>query len=146
MPADEDNQNNPSQNNAVALRLPTFWAHQPRVWFAQAEAQFTLRDITVDITKYFYLIAALPEDVATRALDYIESMAHSNSTEKYKGLKARLLGTFSPSDYERAGMLINGPDLGDDKPSALMNKMLALVGDHEPCLLFKRLFLQHLPA
>ena len=84
--------------------------------------------------------------MATRALDYIESMANSNSTEKYKGLKARLLGTFSPSDYERAGMLINGPDLGDDKPSALMNKMLALVGDHEPCLLFKRLFLQHLPA
>ena len=43
-------------------------------------------------------------------------------------------------------MLINGPDLGDNKPSALMNKMLTLLGDHEPCLLFKRLFLQRLPA
>ena len=73
-------------------------------------------------------------------------MANSNSTEKYKGLKGRLLGTFTPSDYERAGMLINGPDLGDNKPSALMNKMLTLLGDHEPCLLFKRLFLQRLPA
>ena len=30
MPANEDNQNNPAENNAVALRLPTFWAHQPR--------------------------------------------------------------------------------------------------------------------
>ena len=144
MPGDDDN--NPAQNNAVALKLPTFWSHQPRVWFAQAEAQFTLRGVTVDSTKYSYLIAALPEDVATRALDYIESMADSDSTEKYKGLKTRLLGTFTPSDYERAGMLINGPDLGDDKPSALMDRMLALLGNHEPCLLFKRLFLQRLPA
>ena len=58
MPADEDNHNNPAQNNAVALSLPTFWAHQPRVWFAQAKAQFTLRDITVDITKYSYCSTA----------------------------------------------------------------------------------------
>ena len=56
MPGDDDN--NPAQNNAVALRLPTFWSHQPRVWFAQAKAQFTLRDITVDITKYSYCSTA----------------------------------------------------------------------------------------
>ena len=119
------------------------WDFQHYSWL---EAQFTLRDITVDSTKYSYLIAGLPEDAATRALDYIESMTNSASSEKYKGLKARLLGTFTPSDYERAGMLINGPDLGDDKPSALMDRMLALLGDHEPCLLFKHLFLQRLPA
>ena len=57
MPGDDDNQN-AAQNNAVALKLPTFWAHQPRVWFAQAKAQFTLRDITVDITKYSYCSTA----------------------------------------------------------------------------------------
>ena len=84
-----------TQNNAVALKLPTFWDHQPRVWFPQAEAQFTLQVVTVDSTKYSYLVATLPEDVATRALDYIESMADSDSTEKYKGLKDELLGTFT---------------------------------------------------
>ena len=136
----------PAAQHAVAIKLPPFWAHQPRVWFAQAEAQFALHDITVDSTKYAYLVSALPEDVTVRALDYIESMVDSASTDKYKGLKDRLLGTFTPSDYERAGMLIHGPDLGDDKPSALMDKMLALLGDHEPCLLFKRLFLERLPA
>ena len=73
-------------------------------------------------------------------------MANSDSTEKYKGLKARLLGTFTPSEYERAGMLINSPDLGDNKPSALLDRKLALLGNHEPCLLWKRLFLQRLPA
>ena len=49
--------------------------------------------------KYSYLVATLPEDVATRALDYIESMADSDSTEKYKGLKDELLGTFTQTAY-----------------------------------------------
>ena len=40
--------------HAVALKLPPFWAHKPRVWFAQAEAQFALRDISVDNTRYSY--------------------------------------------------------------------------------------------
>ena len=91
-------------------------------------------------------LSALPEDVAIRTIDFIESMAASESMTKYEDLKRRLLGTFTPSDYERAGMLIDGPDLGDDKPSVLMDKMLALLGKHEPCLLFKRLYLQRLPT
>ena len=40
--------------NAVALKLPSFWTSQPAVWFIQAEAQFTLRNITADETKYAY--------------------------------------------------------------------------------------------
>ena len=58
-------------SNAVALKLPTFWYSQPEVWFAQAEAQFALRNITVDATKYFYIVAALDQDAATRLLDLI---------------------------------------------------------------------------
>ena len=53
-----------------------------------------------------------------------------------------MLGTFTPSDYERTGMLIKGPDLGDNKQFALIDRTLALLGDHEPCLLF----LQRLPT
>ncbi|KFD56700.1 hypothetical protein M514_02376 [Trichuris suis] len=34
--------------NAVSLKLPTFWTSQPQVWFEQVEAQFNLRQISAD--------------------------------------------------------------------------------------------------
>lgn len=43
--------------HAVQLKLPEFWETQASVWFAQTEAQFTLRDITTDATKYYYVVA-----------------------------------------------------------------------------------------
>ncbi|GFO10354.1 retrovirus-related pol polyprotein [Plakobranchus ocellatus] len=35
--------------------------------------------------------------------------------------------------------------LGDNKPSELMDNMLSLLGQHQPCFLFKKIFLQQLP-
>ena len=49
------------------------------------------------------------------------------------------------SEFERGQRLINPPLLGDDKPSVLMSKMTALLGTHQPCFLFRALFLQRLP-
>ena len=78
-------------SHAVSLKLPTFWTSQPAVWFAQTEAQFTLRGITTDATKYFYVLAALDQDTATRLLDLI---SNPPDNEKYGTLKDRLLSTF----------------------------------------------------
>ena len=49
------------------------------------------------------------------------------------------------SDNERAARLLNMPQLGDKKPSVLMNEMLSLITDHRSCFLFNYLFLQLLP-
>ena len=62
-----------AEENAVALKLPTFWCSQPRVWFAQAEAQFEIRKITADETRYYYVLSALDQDTATRLLDLISA-------------------------------------------------------------------------
>ena len=125
---------NMAEENAVALKLPTFWCSQPRVWFAQAEAQFEIRKITADETRYYYVLSALDQDTATRLLDLISAPP---STDKYKALKERLV--------ERASRLLHTRPLGDSKPSVLMDEMLALLGDHPPCMLFEQLFLERLP-
>ena len=44
---------------AVSLKLPTFLASRPDVWFQQTEAQFALRNITDSTTQYYYL-SSLP--------------------------------------------------------------------------------------
>ena len=128
--------------SSVSLKLPTFWCQQPKVWFAQAEAQFAIRNITKEDTKYYYVIAALDQDTAVRVLDIIQTKPSENP---FTTLKTRLLGTFDLSDYERAAALIHMPQLGDDKPSHLMDKMMGLLGDHKPDFIFRQLFLERLP-
>ena len=58
---------------SVALKLPTFWVSSPLAWFAQAEAQFELRKISQDESKYYHVVAALDNVTANRALSVITS-------------------------------------------------------------------------
>ena len=51
---------------AVALKLPPFWTAQPAVWFQQAEAQFAIRGIVAEQTKYYYVLSALDQTTAGR--------------------------------------------------------------------------------
>ena len=125
------------EKHAVALKLPTFWASQPHVWFTQAEMQFHLRAITADETKYYYVLAALDQETVNRLLDLIANPPVEN---KYTALKERLTVTLGLSKRERVSRLLHFRPLGDTKPSALMDEMLALLGDHSPCFLFEQLF------
>ena len=128
--------------NAVSLKLPPFWAVEPQIWFAQTEAQFALRNIVTDDTKYFYVLSALDQATASRLKDFI---GNPPEDDKYAALRARLVETFDLSEPERASLLLHFRPLGDTRPSALMDEMLALLGDHPPCFLFQQLFLERLP-
>jgi len=128
---------------AVALKLPTFWQGQPEAWFAQAEAQFAIRKITEDETKYYYVVSTLDAQTATRALSILTGPPTSG---KFDALKGHLLSAYGLSEEERATALFNLRGLGDSKPSELMDSMLSLLGNHTPCFLFKHLFLQQLPT
>ena len=68
---------------AVTLKLPTFWT--THAWFAQTEAQFSLRNISSDDTKYYYVVAALDANTATTALSIISSPP---AEQKYELLKS----------------------------------------------------------
>ncbi|XP_045105049.1 uncharacterized protein LOC123500391 [Portunus trituberculatus] len=130
------------QQNAVALKLPTFWTTQPQVWFEQAEAQFHIRQITADTTKYYYVVGALDQETAGHVIDFLR---HPPSDDKYEEIKKLLSNTFGLSRRARAARLLHMDGLGDRKPSMLMNEMLTLMDGHKPCFLFEQLFLEQMP-
>ncbi|GFN76482.1 Gag Pol protein [Plakobranchus ocellatus] len=77
--------------DSVALKLPTFWVSSPLAWFAQAEAQFELRKITQDDTRYYHVFASLDTNTAKRALPIINAPL---PTEKYKAIKDFLTSAY----------------------------------------------------
>ena len=76
----------------------------------------------------------------------IMNSAVSSSTP-YKDLKAKLVSSHTLLHWQRINKLIHHPALGDRRPTALMDTMLALWPDDEvPGSLFLGLFLERLPV
>ena len=129
----------PGTATNVALKLPAFWPENAEVWFAQAEAQFAIKSISVSKTKFYYAVASLPQEVATQILDLIRAPP---AGDPYKVLRERLITLYSLNDYQRFEALVSLPLTGDQKPSHLMNRMLALLpDDHKPDFILRGLFL-----
>ncbi|XP_077970659.1 uncharacterized protein LOC144425149 [Styela clava] len=108
---------------AVSLKLPIFWTKNPAVWFHQVEAQFAVRNITTDETKYHYVVAALDENTAASILNVLNNPPE---TTKYQDLKEKLTTKCSLTDPERAACLCSMPGLGDGTATELVGNMLAL--------------------
>ena len=136
----------PSSSRAstnVALKLPTFWPENAEVWFAQAEAQFAIKSISISRTKFYYAVASLPQEVATQILDLIRAPP---AGDPYEVLRERLVTLYSLNDYQRFEALVSLTLFGDQKPPHLMNRMLALLpDDHKPDFILRGLFLRRLP-
>lgn len=127
---------------AATVKLPDFWQHDPEPWFQHVEAQFRLRGITTDETKYFHVVAALDSATTRRLMGLLRDPPPDN---KYTALKNNLLQLYQLSDMERADRLLSLSGLGDSKPSELMENMLALLGSGDVSFLFTHLFLRQLP-
>ena len=48
--------------HAALIKLPPFWAQKPQTWFVQAEAQFHIKGITQEVTKFYYIVSALSQE------------------------------------------------------------------------------------
>ena len=133
----------------VGVKLPDFWVKDPAMWFSQAEAQFRRGNITRSMTKYDHVLTKLPEDVimSVRALITQIDATPNMQDESYQLLKTALMAAYGKSKWQMAYALLDHPDLGDRRPSAMMAEMLSLRYEAtEPDTLFLALFLRRLPT
>jgi hypothetical protein len=119
------------------------------MWFAQAEAQFRRARVTAETTMYDYVLMKLPQDVvmSVRALVSAIEADPVKQEQSYTLMKEALLGSYGMTKWQMAYSLLDHPDLGDRRPSAMMAEMLSLRYETTaPDSLFLALFLRRLPA
>ena len=142
--SDSDNDSN---EMPAGVKLPEFWPLQAQLWFHRADAEFDIKNVTVEKTKFSHLVAALPVEVAARVADVITS---PDPTIMYTSLRGRLLDTYTLDSYQRFRCLLDMPATSADKPSALLDSMLTFLPESEnkeqPGWMFKNLFLHRLPS
>lgn len=109
----------------VAVKLPTFWADKPVIWFAQVEAQFQIANIVGDTTKYNYVVGHLDQRMAGEVEDLI---TNPPAERKYDKLKDALIQRLSISQEKRVRQLLSDEELGDRKPSQFLRHLRSLAG------------------
>ena len=131
--------------SAVSIKLPSFWPADPAVWFLQVEAQFSLKGIAQQRTKFDHVIAVLAPEVATEVRDLI---LNPPDDAPYDLLKTALIKCTEASEQRKLQQLLTAEELGDRKPSQLLRRMQQLLGDAGPPpegAFVRQLFLQRMP-
>ncbi|GFW42863.1 hypothetical protein TNCV_1212701 [Trichonephila clavipes] len=127
--------------SAVNIKIPPFWTDRPEIWFYQVEAQFQISRISLEETKLHYLVSQLEP----KYVENIWDIGNSKSDTKYTDSKNRLLSLFKESENLRIKRLLTGIELGDMKPSQLLQKLKTVATSDISDNLIKTLWLEKLP-
>ncbi|GBM87074.1 hypothetical protein AVEN_117921-1 [Araneus ventricosus] len=137
----EDGKADGTELHKVIVKIPPFWIDKPEIWFYQVEAQFKISAITAEEAKFNYLISQF----YPKFLENVWNITRNDSQTKYTDSKFRLLNLFKENKNERIQRLITGIDLGDLKPSQLLQKLRSVATSDVSEKLIKTLWLGKLP-
>ena len=84
--------------NNISMKLPAFWPDVAEVWFAQADAQFAIRIISISKTKFYQAVAVLPQKIASQILVHIRAPP---AGDPYEILREQLITLYTLNNYER---------------------------------------------
>ncbi|BES87528.1 Hypothetical protein NTJ_02390 [Nesidiocoris tenuis] len=126
----------------VDLKFPPFWMERPDVWFRQIEAQFKIKNIRTENRKFDHLISQLDRKFVADIFDILDTA----SDTKYSLAKERLLSLYKESDDAQIKRLLDGLELGDQRPSQLLRKMTSLAGTDISNKVLRTLWLDKLPV
>ena len=129
----------------VAIKLPDLWTEDHDLWFLHAEAAFRNTRITQSKTKFDHIVQKLNQKIMVSVCGLFMGSAASSATP-FVDLKAKLVSSYNLSCWQIVSRLIHHLGLGDRRPTALMDTMLALLPEEETpgYSLFLGLFLERL--
>lgn len=134
----------PDETNINAIfKAPEFWPDRPHIWFIQMEAHFYNRSIKSDLKKFNCVITSLDSKYLAEVEDAITSPPESN---KYDNIKTKIIERYADSKLSKIKKLLQSVQLGDKKPSQLLNDMKRLAGNTVSDDFLKSIWLQRLPA
>jgi hypothetical protein len=137
----------PAAVSSISVKLPDFWLSDPEMWFTQADSIFRRANIKSSLTKYDYALQKLLCDVLLTVHELALRVCTGSIEDPYEQLEEKLTASFQKSPWQRTFELLDMPELGDSRPSVLMDAMLALLlEDVPPNRLFLALFLRRLPV
>ena len=90
----------------VSMKLPVFWPDVAEVWFAQGDVQFAIRIVTVSKTKFYHMVAVLPQEVASQILDLIHAPP---AGDPYGVLRECLITLYTLNNYQQFEALVSLP-------------------------------------
>ncbi|GBM65258.1 hypothetical protein AVEN_46099-1 [Araneus ventricosus] len=126
----------------VAVRVPSFWTNNAKLFFIQLEASFRLAGVIVEQTKFDYLVAALDPETLSHATDTVcEPPLHP-----YTALTSSLLTQFEVSHNKKLKTLIEDLESGDRSPSVLLRQMRDLGESHVDEAFLRNIWMRRLPS
>jgi hypothetical protein len=114
-----------SEIAGVAQQLPSSWAERPASWFTQAEAQFHLAGISIELKKLYHLFSQLDEKYVAEVEDIINSPPPLDPDTT---LKTELVKRLCPSRDQRTHQLFTLEKVGDRKPSQFLRHLRTCTG------------------
>ncbi len=111
----------------VALKLPPFMEDDPEAWFGLIEAQFELRGITTDSTKFYHAVSGLQGNPQKQVKDILK--LPRSITDRYSRLKERLTESYGMNKIDRAAQIMTWPIMDNDEKPVYINGLLSMMAD-----------------
>jgi hypothetical protein len=122
------------------IKLPAFWVVNPEVWFARIEAQFRIRGISRDESKYNHVVGVIENEIAAEVIPFL----NLTGADRYDKIKSALLAAFGKTQAQKDNEVLGLAGLGDRKPSAVLRYIQAL--NEDPKTLIRAVFLNLMPV
>ncbi|XP_057339453.1 uncharacterized protein LOC130676958 [Microplitis mediator] len=128
-------------NMAVNIKAPQFSTENPKLWFAQVEAQFATFQVATERAKFDLVIPLLETRIAAEVQDTI---VNPPANTPYSNLKADLIKCVTKSEEARITQLLDRERLGDRTPSQHLRHLRTLVPGIDDAII-KACWFSHMP-